>query len=487
MTSTFAAIRAGLAALPRAEAHDPDEQVAAHEVLAVPGHRAALDPDRALVVGNRGMGKSFWAHALTDASARQQAAVTFRELTSVDARMGFNAAQRSSLIAPTPGALRDALTAHGDADAIWRAVMVRAAIDVAPELARDVDIPHEAFPDVVAWVKANGHVADRLMTEADDAMVLRRQKLVIVFDALDRLADDWGTTRILTDALLRRALDARSFRALRLKVFMRRDQFDDPKLFAFADASKVKNTRVELAWSSSDLYTLLFARLAARDESREAFADLCSRLGVRSDAIVCPGALIERHKEVIDAIAGEHMGADRKRGRVYTWLPLHLADSRGETSPRTFLTAWREAAHHQPAPMDRAVDHLGILEGVRKASQDRLAELKEDYGWIGDALEPLQGEMVPMLRADLESIWLERGTIDQILRRAAKPVLAPVQLQLDGPSRATGALVDALEAIGVIEIRSNNKINVPDIFRVEAGIKRKGGVKPPLRNASTRS
>jgi hypothetical protein len=30
-------------------------------------------------------------------------------------------------------------------------------------------------------------------------------------------------------------------------------------------------------------------------------------------------------------------------------------------------------------------------------------------------------------------------------------------------------------------VRSNDKINIPDIFRLEAGIKRKGGVAAPSR------
>ena len=47
------------------------------------------------MVGNRGMGKSFWAHALADAAAREKAATTFRELTSTDVRIGFNASERS--------------------------------------------------------------------------------------------------------------------------------------------------------------------------------------------------------------------------------------------------------------------------------------------------------------------------------------------------------------------------------------------------------
>ena len=41
----------------------------------------------------------------------------------------------------------------------------------------------------------------------------------------------------------------------------------------------------------------------------------------------------------------------------------------------------------------------------------------------------------------------------------------------------------ALMGIGVIEKRSESRINVPDIFRVAAKLKRRGGVRVPPRRA----
>jgi len=43
------------------------------------------------------------------------------------------------------------------------------------------------------------------------------------------------------------------------------------------------------------------------------------------------------------------------------------------------------------------------------------------------------------------------------------------------------ALLSSMRDVGVMEERSNGKINVPDIFRVEAAILRKGGVAVPKR------
>jgi hypothetical protein len=75
----FNAIRQGLRALPPASNYIPGQEIKLDDVLIVQSHRAALDPDRTLVVGNRGVGKSFWTHVLADPRTRAHVAQTFRE------------------------------------------------------------------------------------------------------------------------------------------------------------------------------------------------------------------------------------------------------------------------------------------------------------------------------------------------------------------------------------------------------------------------
>lgn len=470
------AIREGLQALPRTDNTAPGSTIEVEKIVVVPSHRAALDPDRALVVGNRGVGKSFWTHALAEPDARAHVARTFRELATVDVVVGFNASSRVVPVAPTLETINQAFTEAGNADALWRTILVRTARHLGIPI--PAELPRDALAKEVLWVKGHGEQVDRILTALDDQYTSRRKKLVLVFDALDRLGTDWGTKRILTTALLKQALAARSYRAIRLKLFMRRDQFEDPLLFKFADSSKIENPRVDLLWTSSDLYTLLFARLSREAVSAEAFARLEKALKISGEP-----ASDAAHRTLIRAIAGEFMGATAKQGRVYTWLPLHLSDARGETSPRTFLTAWREAAHFQPVAAKRALDHRGIHEGVRKASEDRLKELDEDYWWIKLALQPLRGQQVPMERTSLKRLWSSRKTAEDILARSNPQFLSPVRLGDAGAGKGNleDALIQGLAAIGIIEVRPNEKINIPDIFRLEAGIKRKGGVAAPKR------
>ena len=460
----IAEIRQAIAGLPRADNHRPGEPVEVAEVYMASSHRRALDLDRPVVFGNRGMGKSFWAHALLNPEIRAQLAraLRFPALESTQVIVGFNASERTDGIAPSPAILIEA-SKERKAESLWRAVLARAA---APQIGESLP---ERFTDLVTWVEADAERCARLLTRADDALQAQGRKLLVLFDALDRLGSDWSTVRARTRGLLQLALATQSFRAIRVKLFLRRDQHSELRLYDFPDGSKLLNTAVELAWDWLDLYQLLFVRL----RTNPAFRQLEAELGSREPRLL------------VEALAGQHMGSP-KRGHVFTWIPIHLADALRQISPRTFLTAWREAASHGPRPQNTPVDHQGILEGVRRASEDRFAELSQDYPWVRALLEPLRGQMVPMEHDRLLELWRSSGAAVNASLQSQnedKPVLVPRREQDDSLEII---FLKALEFIGVLEVRKNGKVDVPDIFRVEAGIKRRGGVKPPVRTRSAR-
>lgn len=468
----FTNIRSCLASIPPAENHRPNDSIKPETMVLVPQHRNALDPDRCLVVGNRGMGKSYWTLALANSETLEKTATFYSALRNVKAVIGFNGSDVPGPVAPTPTEIDVALRCRIEPDIIWRAVLVRTAIGVlsdSSEFSRQ-----DSFSALAGYVATHREDSDQLLKRLDNNFINQKRKLLVVFDALDRFNQPWETTKSLTQALLKRALAAQSYRAIRFKLFMRQDQFENSSLFQFPDGSKIRNTRVDLSWSPHDLYNLLFLRLEQLDDTHS-FSELKSAIEQRSSIDSEDGRRL-----LVNALAGEFMGKTEKRGLVYTWLPLHLSDAREETSPRTFLTAWSEAARHGEPLKDKVVDHFGLQAGVAKASEDRLAELKEDYQWISEALEPLRGQMVPIEKTDFIALWEKEGTVKKVQKAA--PETTPF-LVAEKNENQEEALLETLKAIGVIEIRANGKINVPDIFRVHAGIKRKGGVKPPRKTS----
>ena len=466
---------AGFELSPRVE---PNERIEISRAFFPEGHRGVLDLRRQLVVGNRGMGKSFWTHALLNSELRIRIAKVYSLplLASTDVVVGFNGSTKIDAIAPTIDEAENWLKNGGNPEQFWRAVVYRAthryrSAGPAPDLDR-------AMHDVVGSPRLYAEA----LTSVDDQLTRDGKSLLVVFDALDRLARDWKGIRALVQGLLVLALGLQSFRSIRAKIFVRPDLFADSDLFRFPDSSKLKNDRVNMAWKPRELFGLLLYELLRQPNAQDEIERLAANIGV-SACLPREGRLTDASPEqqpaFIAAIAGEFMGASIKRGRVYSWVPLHLSDSASNCSPRTFLTAWKSAAEHGPQPASLVVDHLGLIEGVRRASSARLAELGEDYPWIDSALRPLGRQFVPIERHDLFALWDASGVINNILSKSKKDgFLAPFRVL---EAQNNSGLLAAMVNIAVMEERMNGKINVPDIFRVEAGILRRGGVAVPRR------
>lgn len=460
------------------QAHDSPRL---EDIYAPEGHRLALDPDRALVVGNRGVGKSFWSGVLSHAEPRDYVGQRFPRLRLDETTvvLGFHeGAAATDGVAPSARVLVDLLSRQIKPDVIWQAVLLRGLGDCsgAPR--------HDRLGETIDWISDNLDAFERGLRRADTYFSERRGRFVLLFDALDRLASEWESIRRLSKGILQLALELRSFRALRAKIFLRSDQANDPDLFGFPDASKLRAEAVDLVWRRADLYGLSFKTLWNHHSGGPAFRQLARRVGALStEDKELPTGLMEDERlqeTLFDLVAGKYMGSDARRGRTYSWVHGHLADAFGQTSPRSFLIALQEAAS-QAAAAATPIDHHGIRRGVQRASQVRLEQLEEDYFWIETALSPLAGLSVPCDRPDFLNRWREKGTVEEIQTAAkSRQELGPVEL-LGSTTNAESNLLDALLHIGVIEERSDGRINMPDIFRDAASIKRKGGVRPPTR------
>lgn len=473
--SDFSYIRAAMAAFDPAPRVEPNQEIDVDRAFLPKGHRSVLDLRRQLVVGNRGVGKSFWTHALLQPSLRQRLANVygFRQLEKANVVVGFNGSVKVSDTAPTIDELTFYVSKGIPAELIWRAVLTR--------IASAYNTPGQSISlsDVITTLSADPQLYSRELSTLDDTLVSEGSVLVIVFDALDRITGDWKQISDITRALLILAVGLQSFSAIRAKIFMRVDQFSDQELFRFPDSSKIRNDHVNLIWRPSELYGLVLFQLLLDSQSNEPLKTLAQNIQA-TQALPQSGVDTtdtDAQERLINAIAGAFMGANKKRGRVYSWVPLHLSDAAQTCSPRSFLVAWKKAAEHAPAPSGKAVDHLGLQDGVRYASTSRLAELYEDYPWIQPALEALRRQFVPIEQDQLLALWEQAGVTAKIVRDL-NPHAIPVRF-LNG--HEPSALLSSMRDIGVMEVRKNGKINVPDIYRVEAEILRKGGVAVPKR------
>ena len=137
---------------------------------------------------------------------------------------------------------------------------------------------------------------------------------------------------------------------------MRPDMWEDRSLWAFPDASKLQHSKVMLEWRRADLYGLIWHWLANDETVGENFRSWCKNSKeLEFKKIVIKNKLIysvpqrirsneDLQKKILDTIASPYMGRDRRRGKTYTWVPLHLADAKGQVSPRSFMLAMQRAA-----------------------------------------------------------------------------------------------------------------------------------------------
>jgi hypothetical protein len=484
MNADMASIRAACSRFDPSSAHEAVRPPQLDEIYAPSGHDSALDPERSLVVGGRGMGKSFWSGALWNEETRDFLATVYPRLGlgNCTVQLGFAAGDSSGGGFPSQEVLDELIEReHYQPEMIWRAVVWRYATEATGH--RVPDTWHEIVAS--CFYKK----AERLQSElrdADEQLHRDKRRLVVIFDALDWMGHDWPAIRERSQALLRVTLALRSYRALKTKIFIRSDQFADEALFAFPDASKVKGAAVDLTWNRCDLYGLAFSRLAADADAAQGFRQLVQNVTGLSipdmQPISLPSALKddkEVQQTVFRRIAGPFMGKNHRRGKTYTWLHNHLADAHGQVSPRSFLIALRHAALFRPEPQDLAFDYKGLQAGLQAASETRVNQLGEEYEWIKSVITPLADLHVPGPDDQFIHRWDEAGVINEI--RAAqqyRKYLVPVEFLLSPGDPA--ALLEALRRIGVVERRPDGRINIPDLFRIAAKLLKRGGV-PPRR------
>lgn len=299
---------------------------------------------------------------------------------------------------------------------------------------------------------------------------------LILFDALDRTSNDWQRMDDIVRGLLRAVLWLKTFKGLYGKVFLREDQAERT-VFNFPDASKLTATKAELTWARHDLHGLLWQRLInAPGEHGVALREICA--AEQREGVWLVADEMKRESEsqrrAFERLAGPWMGRDRRRGVPYTWSVSHLADGRGQTSPRSFLAAIRQAAEDSS---ERYPDHAyalhyeSIKRGIQKASEIRVTEVAEDYPWVTEVLSVLRGMNVPSTYEDILLRWQEKfPTGPQDIHSERLPA--------QHASRGWEGIREDLLRLGLIETKKDGRIDMPDLYRVGFGLGRKGGVKP---------
>jgi hypothetical protein len=133
---------------------------------------------------------------------------------------------------------------------------------------------------------------------------------------------------------------------------------------------------------------------------------------------------------------------------------------------------------------DTVLDKAGIEAGVRLASKIRIQELSEDYRWMDSVLRAMEGLVVPLATQDLIGRWKDKKTLSALRALAQSEAsdrrfIPPGEvLEAQSEREAYPKLIEQLIRLKIFLPLSDGRINMPDLFRLQVNVKRKGGMKP---------
>jgi len=474
-------LRQALRNIPKVQAQENLNHPDLSSIIVPEAHWQALDLDTTIVVGDRGMGKSFWTAVLSNRDCRDFIAdlMESKKLRNTEVCIGFSP-EKDIRLHPDKSSLKTLLSERVSQEALWKAVIIRCISEKLDKTQQAVD---SRWSTLAQWVENNEETAWSKLTESDERLRKEGKTVLVVFDALDRLSDNWNDTRSWARSALQVALELRSYRSIRTKFFLRTDMADDDKLWQFQDSSKLQHSKVTLRWSPMDLFDIIIRYLSNNTDTGAFFRNSCAEMGIlrfeeRRGVFVGRSILPtqdEGIRRAVETVTGEFMGKGPKRGRCYSWIPIHLADAKGGVSPRSLLLALQAAAAETN---ERFPEHVlplhyeAVKDGVAKASCIRVEELKEDYPWVEQLLKAMEGQIVP----------IDRPVLENLLRAPLKTIsydkLPPRRYSDPSTKGQFDALLNDMEELGILYRTKDNRINIPDIYRVGYRIGRKGGVKP---------
>jgi hypothetical protein len=178
----------------------------------------------------------------------------------------------------------------------------------------------------------------------------------------------------------------------------------------------------------------------------------------------------EAARPLIDRMIGPYMGANVKKGLSFRWILDHVRDGHGDASPRALVTLFEKAAENErdvprqspprllhPTALRLALEHVSHFHVTQAISHE--------WPWLRGIEQRLRGQGVPFERRKLEALLSRDWDHDW----GTQPGLRP-------PAPDARALVDYLVELGIFRERPSGPIDVPDLFLVGLGLRRKGGV-----------
>jgi len=478
------ALRNMLGDLDYGQADQATPEILARRLYPVREHLRALDPRVVLVVGPRGSGKTalfgaFFPNDPAAASLVVAVAAWMPKISVPPARLAeaeWVAAYPAGREFPDSRELSRQVRSDEDAKKIWHVMLVRRLADrfdgPRKEKLKPILEPRAAdLSEILAAYDDLETSPTAALDELEGTLQRQDGRIFVGYDELDTLA-----ARMVRGLVAFWSDYSRRWQRIRAKIFLRSDLFRRHAGMGTADFAKLAANRAELRWSDAALLGMLVKRIANESDG---LAEYCRRSKIRFEEAHEKLGLVPRIGKPEDAfpllrrLAGEFMGANRKKGFVPNWILAHLRDGAGEISPRSLVRLIEQAAVKHPANQSlrppRLIHPTALRQALDDVSDAHVTQgISSEWPWLEgvrkrlarDQLVPWKRDaIVALLDADWEETW---GPPDKDVRP---------------PEDRPAEFLDYLTEIGVFRRRSDDRIDVPDLYLHGLRLRRKGGVR----------
>lgn len=460
------------------------EEANPRSIFPVPEHIRALEPEVALIVGDRGAGKTHLKRALVDDDVRGALLKVAPGVKGPTRKAAWLDGWPLKTLGPAPAGWVAAQGRPEDARDLWMALLLRSAVQakhLPPEgFSPIVDPPGADANAVLAGYRGLAVQVAVALDSLENRLADTDAWLFVAYDELDTLASDWNVLRFAISGLVSFwATYARRWWRLRPKIFLRSDFFKHHREVAGADVAKLGANRVDLVWSDKNLYGALVKHIMNKVEpgtnDPAQIADFLDK-AIKCDTDSVLGRIprlrtAEDAKPFVERLVDRYMGANSNKGLAFRWLLDHLRDGNKHALPRSLMRLIEHAAQEELAqPKAKGahlLDHRSVRRALDKVSEEHVSQAQTHE------LQWLEG-LATRLSTSREVPWSRRDLLN-LLKRDFAGSWSKDQL-IRPPGNDAEELLQSLFELGVVRARPKDEVDVPDLYLHGLGLKRRGGV-----------
>ncbi|MBL8634403.1 MAG: AAA family ATPase [Myxococcales bacterium] len=309
-----------------------------------------------------------------------------------------------------------------------------------------------------------GTQSERLLRAADDHLLGNDLSTTVVFDGLDTGFESGSPEQWLSrqerfvTALLQVMMDARTrFRRLSLKVFLREDIF---LRLSIQNGSHLEPAKLELRWQPEDLWRIVL-NLACTSPTYLKLVQAL-RPGIDRPWSVDEGTL----RKLLNPLWGETVG--KGKAKTSNYIQKRTADAQGRLFPRTLVqlldAAIQKERTQEPVPSaTRVIRFASLSDGVTKASEKRVGDLKKEYVELAPYLDALSG---------MDGTGVKQKFISHMTKQLSDKGKGATRLHLG--AGGWDKVLNRLEEVGVLGPYSLDKSKLAVALLYRKGLRIKG-------------